>query len=86
MIDQNVPYQPGGDGHEVHPVLPIYVSLVYQPDIGLVHQSRGLQGVAGPLPAQCSDARYGAFHQRNEPVQAILIPLPPSKEELRHRL
>ncbi len=50
VIDQDLAHRPSGDGEEVCPVLPVWISLVGQTQISLVHQGRRLQGVIGALP------------------------------------
>lgn len=43
---------PGSDGEEVFPVLPVRHPLVHQLDVELVDQGRRLEGVVGPLPLE----------------------------------
>ena len=52
IVYQNVAHHPRGDGEELRPVLPADVLPVDQPEVGLVHQSRGLQNMAAPLVRQ----------------------------------
>jgi hypothetical protein len=49
MIHQDVPHHLGRNAEKVGAVLPFLRFLADQTQIGLVHQSRALQGVIGAL-------------------------------------
>ena len=63
-----------GHAHELGAVLPIGAVLVHQPEVGLVDQGGGLEGVAGPFVAHAT-ARHAAqlpVNQRHKPLQRVL--------------
>jgi hypothetical protein len=49
QIHQDAPHQLGGDTEEVGAVLPVHFFHVHQPQVSLIDQSSGLQGLAGPF-------------------------------------
>jgi hypothetical protein len=50
MIDHNPAHELRGRGEKVGAVVPLRMGIVRQPEIGIIHERGGLQGVAGPLP------------------------------------
>jgi hypothetical protein len=49
VFDENPPHGFGGGHEEVVPAVPIAALGFHQTDVGLVHQSRRLEGLAGRL-------------------------------------
>jgi hypothetical protein len=49
VVHEDLAHEPGRNPEEMRPVLPAHLSLVDQPQIRFVDQSRGLQDMAGPL-------------------------------------
>jgi len=47
MIDKDAAHQLGRDAEEMRAVLPVYVSLINEPEISLIDERRGLQRMAG---------------------------------------
>jgi hypothetical protein len=52
VIDQNPAHQLRCHREELRTVTPIGLPLIDEPEVGLVHKSRGLQDVPRPLPAK----------------------------------
>ena len=52
MIDQYAPHERCGDTKKLIPIVPFDFLLLSEPQVRLVHESRGLQGVAGALAPQ----------------------------------
>jgi hypothetical protein len=48
-IHEDVAHHLGADSEEVIAVLPVALRPLHEPKVGLVHESRGLQGVAVAL-------------------------------------
>ena len=46
LFHQQLPHGFGRRGKEVSAAIPARILLAHQPQVGIVHQSRGLQGVA----------------------------------------
>ena len=67
------------------PVLPVHVSLVYELQVGLVNQSRGLHRVAGPLAPHVvmGQAVQLVIDQGHQLVERCLIAIAPINEQLR---
>ena len=88
VIHQDVAHQPGGHAEELCPALPIHLRMIHQLEIGFVDQRGGLQGMAGALLAHVAvgDAPQFAFHERDQPVQTLLVPGPPAEEQFGYRL
>ena len=63
VVDQQTPHHLRRDGEKVRPVLPAPVSLVHQPEEGVMHQDGGLHGAIRPL---------GIHASRRQPVQLIV--------------
>ena len=79
VIDQNLAHQTRGGAEEMGAVLPIDLTLVYQPQKSLVNKSRRLERVAGPLTAQVA-ARQKAqliVDERRQLIAGALIALIP---------
>ena len=55
VIDQDATHDVRGDTKEVRPILPVNLPLIDKPDKHLVHKSRRLQGVIGPLAPELAD-------------------------------
>ena len=49
VIDEDPPHHHRGDAHELGAVRPVHLPLVDQPEIRLVHERGGLQGVVAAL-------------------------------------
>ena len=60
VIGENLPHRLGGDCEKMRPILPLRthstglrprcrITVIHHLDVGVVHQGRGLQGVAGLL-------------------------------------
>jgi hypothetical protein len=52
VIDEDPPHHHRGHANELGAVLPVHQPLVDQPEIRLVHERGGLQGVVEPLAAK----------------------------------
>jgi hypothetical protein len=70
---------------KVSAILPVDVLDIQQAQVRLVHQCRGLKGVAGPFPTQTPPGHtlQLLMHQRREPGQRRLVALSPGEQECR---
>jgi len=57
VVNQNSPHELGGNGKEMGAILPAHALVIDEPQVGFVNQSRGLQGVAGALPAHVTPSQ-----------------------------
>ena len=82
-VHEDAPHQPRGHREEVGPVLPVDVLDVDQPEVGLVHQRRGLQAVPAALARQAAPRDPAQFivYERNQLVEGGLIAFPPCEEQ-----
>ena len=82
VVDQDTSHYLRRDGEEVGPIGPLYVPLVYEPNVGLVDQGRGLQCVAFTLPdhVAASEAMKFGVNEWIQIVECSLIPLAPLRE------
>jgi hypothetical protein len=69
----------------VRAILPVDLLDIQQAQVRLVHQGRGLKGVAGPFSTQTPPGHPLQFlmHQRREPGERRRIALPPGEQECR---
>jgi hypothetical protein len=69
VIHQNLPHGARGDAEEVGPVAVLESSLIRQPEVGLVDQARGAEGVTGALAPKgaMGDPARLLVDQRNQP-------------------
>jgi len=67
---------------------PAHPPHVHQPQIDLVDQGGGLQGVASPFIRHITVRRPVQFlvHQRGQPLQCLPVPVAPGPEQLRDAL
>ena len=75
---QDAPHGLGGGGEEVAPVVPASVIRgANQPKVGLVHESRGLEGLAGFLPSETLGGQLPQLvvDQRQELLGCLAIAL-----------
>ncbi len=71
-IDQNAPHRLGGGGEEVSPTFPPLGLLdIHQPQVHLVDESGGLQGLPRRFVGQASGREFLQFvvHQRQESLR-----------------
>jgi hypothetical protein len=82
MIDQDGPHGFGGHPEKMRPALPFRL-LIYQPEVGLMHQRGRLQSVAGRLPPHVALGLMSelAVHGGKEGIQCCAIPATPSLEQ-----
>jgi hypothetical protein len=82
-IDEHPPHEPRRHGQEVRPVLPVHLPDVHQPQIGLVHERRGLQALRGSLVAQTPARNLAQLvvHERHQPRQRVIVALAPGEEK-----
>jgi hypothetical protein len=79
-VDQNAAHQLGGHGKKMRPILPIYLSAVYEPQVHLVYERGSLESVARSLPGHIA-LRYPVqlvIDKRREFFQSFLITGGPS--------
>jgi hypothetical protein len=85
-IDQNAAHHLTRDAEELAPVLPYHPALIHQPQIGLVHERRGLQAMPRSLatqPCGCPTAKLLVQH-RHQLVTGVGITRGPGMQERRH--
>src|SRR6266545_6743698 len=86
VVHEDHPHQLGGEAEKVRLVAPLHLATVHQPQIYLMHQSRGLERVPGILSFEVAprDPAQLFEDQRHEPVQRRGIPFAPGQEQLGH--
>ena len=86
MIDEHLADQARRDTEKMGPALPIHRLMLDQAQIGLVHQSSGLQRGAGPFGLQVMMGQFAQLRvdQRHEAVQGLAIAMAPGVEQLGH--
>jgi hypothetical protein len=86
MFDQDPPHDAGRDAQEVGTVSPIHIRCD-QPEVGLVYERRGLQGVsrlfASKLPA--SEPAELGIDEGNQASVGLLVAGAPVLEQLHDR-
>lgn len=66
MVHQDLPHVPGRDSNKLRAAFPIDpITLTHEPDEGLVHQTRGLQGVARTFPPKIGGCEMARFAVHN---------------------
>ena len=83
-VDEATSYQPGGDGEEMRPILPLDSTRVSQPEIGLVHELGCLQGMPRALACHVDACQPMEFvvNERREAGQSVLIAAAPGEQQL----
>src|SRR6266404_8109689 len=84
MINHDAPHQLRSRRDKVGAALPDRLRIVDQPQVGLVENDGGLQGVAGTFPAHVmvgEPAQFG-LHQREQLLQRSLVSAAPVSEQL----
>ena len=66
-------------------ILPIYLIRIYESNVGLIHQSRGLEHVAGPFARHVSGGQMMQVlvNHRRKAIEGGLVAIPPRDEQLR---
>jgi hypothetical protein len=79
IIQQNPAHYAGGDAKKVGAVLPLYFSLIDQPEVGLIYQGGGLQSMVGILAPHVTvrQAVEFAFNQWQKSIQSRLVAVAP---------
>ena len=87
VIDEHAPHQAGRNPEKVRAVLPADAPGVGQPEKRLVHQRRGLQGVAAPLAAHVpsSQAAQLRLHERRQLLERAIIAVAPRPQQFGDR-
>jgi hypothetical protein len=83
-VHQDLAHGHARHGQEVSPVLPGGAGLIHQPEIGLVHQGRGVERLPRTKAAELP-AGHGAqlvIDQTHQPVHRARVPLADSCQEL----
>ena len=84
VVHQDPPHHARRQAEELGPVPPVDPALVHQPEIGLVHQGGGLEGVAGGLAAQvlgCQAMQLLVDHGEHL-IEALLVAPAPVQQPL----
>ena len=82
MVDENPAHHAGGDGEQMHAVLPGDVR-VDQAELGLVNQGRGRQGMAAVLILDGVSREFVELliDDRDQGLERGLVPGAPGAEE-----
>src|SRR5262245_13179380 len=74
-----------GDTKEMHPILPVDLPLIDEPDEHLVHKGRRLQGVIGPLAPKLAgrNAPELRIDEWQQPVERSPVTAAPIGEQRR---
>jgi hypothetical protein len=77
VIDQNLTHGPGGAANEVGLRLPVKLPRPEEPQVSLVNESRGLQGVVDPFPAHVMARQPPQLlvNKLREALSGLLVPL-----------
>ncbi len=85
-IGENTPHQLGADGKKVGAILPVHLPKIDQPQIHLVDQGSGLEGMAGRLVSHVALGHLMQFpvHEGRQLLKRTFIPVAPSPEQSRY--
>ena len=85
VIDQDPAHDLRRHAEKVRPILPIDLPLVDEPEVHLVDQGRGLQGVVGPLAPKLArrHATELRVDQRQQLIERSLVAATPIAEQRR---
>src|SRR6185503_11361284 len=88
MVDQYAAHRLCGDGEEVTPVGPFDASLIYQPQIGLVHHRGRRKRVAGGFEAEMVVRHLGQMvvDQGHQPLERVGFATPQSHQGIGDRV
>jgi hypothetical protein len=77
MVDEHAPHHHRGQAHELCPIPPVHLSLIDQPEIGLVHERRRLQRVGVALTRQVATGKPPELliHERKQFLPGPALPL-----------
>jgi hypothetical protein len=81
MVYQNVSHYLGRHRKKVRSILPLYVLLIHEFNVGLINESRSLQSVIASLSSH-ETARQSAqlgFNHRDQPIEGVSITLVPAQ-------
>ena len=84
VVGQDPPHHLGRDPEEVRAVLPVHAALVHEAQEGLVDQVVGLEGLAGPLPAEVPPGQPPQLvvDERRDLVEGrVVTAVPPVEQE-----
>ena len=87
MIDQDAAHDRRDRAEEVGAVLPVRMLLPCEPEVGFVHERRGLQRVAGPFARQVARGERPQLvvHHGHHTVERRSIPAVPRLEQFGQR-
>ena len=82
MIYEHMPHGLGSHTVELSPILPLFAGVTRQPQIGLVDESRSLQGVTRILPLHMPARQFVQLrvNQRHKLLERSRIPVSPIVE------
>src|SRR5688500_10698660 len=88
MIDEDSPHQLRCDAKEVSAILPMYVLLIHELQIGFVDQRCSLQRMSWPLVSQVPRRLLPQLliNQREQCVEGFLISVAPTNQQLSYVL
>jgi len=90
VIDQDPAHDLRRDTKEMRAILPIDLALVDEPDVGLMNQSRRLQGVVGALSPKlarghAAELRVDEWQQLAERSAVAATPITEQRRDVRRR-
>jgi hypothetical protein len=86
VVNQYAAHEFGGDGEKVCAILEVYLTLINEPQVGLVNERAGLQGVSLTVATLAAHVAVGQAMQFviNDPDQLIVsrtIAIAPVQEQ-----
>src|SRR5262249_21277145 len=84
QIGENAAHQLGTDGQKMGSVLPAYLPHIYQPQVDLIDERGGLQGMACGFAGHIALCRLVQLvvHKRRKLFQRLFVPVNPSAEQM----
>jgi hypothetical protein len=83
VINKDATHDPRGYREEMRAVVPRHVFRIYQTEIRLIDECRGLQAVIRTLvpDVPLRDSMELCVNERNQPLQGVVVALPPFQKQ-----
>lgn len=84
LVHQDLAHEARSHAEKVRAVLPGWIGLIDQAEVGLVDESCGLQSIGVPFPAEITGSELAelAVDQGGQVIESLLVAFRPSGEEL----